>query len=249
MKALYHFTAKRVDELNDLLKKSPLYKQQAETLHKLRVNIKKIRALLRLVQYDDPKFNYKKQYKPFRKVFRAAGKIREHDITAAILSKHINTTTVPLTTLDAPTTKQLKKIAEQRKKIKKCANLLLKELRRIDSESIYTYLHMKREYLRQQLATMPPEEKLHDLRKQIKDVIYLLNAVQQEEEFSLFLSELEALIGKWHDKAVALNYLQQYAPEENEALQSLKSECQTLLFDIYQYINKHSDLWNQTNVY
>ncbi len=59
-----------------LLKKSPV-KFDDEDYHKLRVEIKKLKALAGFIEFSNKKFSKKKTLKPFKKVYKQAGKIRE----------------------------------------------------------------------------------------------------------------------------------------------------------------------------
>src|SRR4030095_9185250 len=61
-----------------------------ETFHKLRVEIKKLNALFDLIDFCCKDFKRKKTFKPFCKIFRQAGKVRELQIEEAIVQNYCN---------------------------------------------------------------------------------------------------------------------------------------------------------------
>ena len=67
-----------------LLKKSPVIFKD-EDYHKLRVEIKKLKALAGFIQFSNKHFSQKKTLKPFLKVYKQAGKIRELQLEDAFL--------------------------------------------------------------------------------------------------------------------------------------------------------------------
>ena len=70
-----------------LLKKSPVIFKD-EDYHKLRVEIKKLKALAGFIQFSNKHFSQKKTLKPFLKVYKQAGKIRELQLEDAFLKKN-----------------------------------------------------------------------------------------------------------------------------------------------------------------
>ena len=69
-----------------LLKKSP-EKFEDEDYHKLRVEIKKLKAIAGFIEFSNKKFSKKKHLKPFIKVYKQAGKIRELQLEESFLKK------------------------------------------------------------------------------------------------------------------------------------------------------------------
>ena len=73
--------------ITTLLKKSP-EKFEDEDYHKLRVEIKKLKALAGFVEFSNQKFSKKKQLKPFSKIYKYAGKVRELQLEVSFLQKN-----------------------------------------------------------------------------------------------------------------------------------------------------------------
>jgi CHAD domain-containing protein len=76
--ALYK-RARRIERRLDALSTTA----RQEALHALRVELKKLRALLRLLRAVSPVFNYKETYALYKPLFQRAGEVREWQLQAA----------------------------------------------------------------------------------------------------------------------------------------------------------------------
>jgi len=56
-------------------------------IHHLRVSLKKIRALFRLIEYLDPDFSQKENFRTLRKIFKEAGLIRNIQVQTDLMSR------------------------------------------------------------------------------------------------------------------------------------------------------------------
>ncbi|HET7115980.1 MAG TPA: hypothetical protein VFI29_05795 [Hanamia sp.] len=66
----------------------PANKYKMEDYHRLRVEIKKLKTLLELVNYCNKDFQKKKYFKPFIKIFKQSGKIRKLQQEESILEMY-----------------------------------------------------------------------------------------------------------------------------------------------------------------
>lgn len=66
-------------------------KRQKEQLHRLRVELKKWRAGLRLLRSIDPSFPYPEMYEPFKTVFAAAGSLRFWQLQQLLVNRVAHT--------------------------------------------------------------------------------------------------------------------------------------------------------------
>ena len=87
MKALKKYLEKREATITALLRKD-IRSYDAPTVHTHRVEIKKVNAFLHLIFYAVGDFNRKKIFKPFKAIFRQAGKLREVQVEEAMLKKY-----------------------------------------------------------------------------------------------------------------------------------------------------------------
>src|SRR5579872_3475970 len=67
--------------------RSALRSPSIETIHNLRLVIKKMRALYHIAASHDPHFDFDLHFGSFIKIFKAAGKLRDIDITHKCLSE------------------------------------------------------------------------------------------------------------------------------------------------------------------
>ncbi len=89
MKALKKYLKKRKSAITVLLEKQPEF-FTSDTFHTLRLEIKKLNALFDLVAFCSKGFQQKKTLKPFKLIFRQAGKIREIQVEEALLEAHFS---------------------------------------------------------------------------------------------------------------------------------------------------------------
>jgi CHAD domain-containing protein len=88
MKALTTYFVTRKKTLLSLLEKSEK-KYTPSTFHQLRVELKKLNALFDLIEFSSTKFRRKKVIKPFKTIFKQAGKVRDLQIEEASFKKHM----------------------------------------------------------------------------------------------------------------------------------------------------------------
>jgi len=84
MKTLTRYLGRRKIAIY-LLMKRPRDKFTTHTFHRLRVEIKKLNAFLQLIGFCSNDFKRKKTFKPFGKLFRQAGKVRELQLEKKVL--------------------------------------------------------------------------------------------------------------------------------------------------------------------
>ena len=87
IKQLHKYGNKRFIFLNARLKK---YNRHAkpEQLHKVRVELKKIRTLFNFLGFGSKKFNAYKNYKPLKHIFKKAGRIRDADVLHQLFKEY-----------------------------------------------------------------------------------------------------------------------------------------------------------------
>src|SRR5882672_8068588 len=87
MKRLKKFASKPFRALAAHLKTVPA-NHDTETLHQIRIDIKKIKAVLKLTHDSRKKFRSHKYFLPFRSIFRKADAIRQSEVLASLLTKY-----------------------------------------------------------------------------------------------------------------------------------------------------------------
>src|SRR5687768_12390500 len=62
--------------------------KKLETLHKIRVDIKKIKAIIGVINASEKRFKGHKSFIPFRDIFRKAAEIRDSNVNELVLISH-----------------------------------------------------------------------------------------------------------------------------------------------------------------
>jgi len=203
--------------------KTFLTSSDQEELHKLRVQIKKLRAMLIFFEGTSKQHGLLKDFKSVRKIFKYAGHIRDA-YTNLQLSKRYNLKN------EAFETGQQKIIEDGmlefhnngKKFIKNINNAykqLKKQLPKIDNSSIAGYYKMQLEQIAANLVVSEFTEDMHTNRKLIKILMYNHKLADKALNGSLhlnaaYLNKLQEAIGKWHDNIVATQLFS--SPELND---------------------------------
>ncbi|MDQ3108375.1 MAG: CHAD domain-containing protein [Bacteroidota bacterium] len=183
-------------------------KPEQETLHRLRVEIKKIKAILLLQKgsFNDEKLP--DEFSKVRKVFRKAGAIRAAALNIDMLKQH-KIRSPEMKRIQSLTIKnESKRFRSQtdvyRKKISKSLRFFQRRIINIKDESILLLfrheLNQLSGFFRARLGT----NQLHDCRKKLKNLLYVFDslspAIAKKIKLNkLYLKKLEEAIGQWHD--------------------------------------------------
>jgi CHAD domain-containing protein len=189
--------------------------QDEEALHRLRLGVKKIKALVRLSETVQGK-RIAKDFHPLKKMFRQAGIIRDAKNQLRLLEQHH----LLSTEYKDRQVQRVKAIADDfsrhfkkyHRKGRKAGRRLFGDVRAIRSGPI------RRWYANEIIGTgillsgsaneLHQARDLHQARKKIKTMLYVQKILPQGlvEQLRLdraYLDELQDAIGKWHDTLVA----------------------------------------------
>jgi CHAD domain-containing protein len=196
--------------------------RNAEALHRLRLDVKKIKAFLQLLKAcpaeEEKKGGKKnkgnkaaKDFRPIKNMFRQAGKIRDAGNNLQLLERFHH---APETFKQEQVSLQsiasaefLARIKEYRKKGKKANRRLLAAIQPIPVGCIRDW------YAEQLISTgvllTATGRQLHEARKKIKQLLHVLGLLPEQlaKELCLdtdYLDQLQDAIGKWHDASMAL---------------------------------------------
>ena len=194
-----------------------------EALHRFRVQIKKLRALLCFFEDTSNQSGLLKGFKPVRKIFKAAGHIRDAytnlqlSESCAIKNEYFES--------------GQKKIIEDginefrhndkkfKRNIKNACKHLKKRLPGVENHSIADYYKKQLQQVAANLAVSGFTEGMHTNRKLIKILIYNHKLAEKALNGILpfnttYLDKLQDTIGKWHDNFVAAQLFS--SPELND---------------------------------
>lgn len=195
-----------------------------QELHGYRVQIKKLKALINLLENADSQTTLNKLFKPVAKLFKKAGKVREAYVNLLLTEQFkINNQIFEL---------EQQKIIDEGiesfrldgkkflKDIKEAHKLLTKSLPKIKNSTIAAYYKNQLEQIAKNLEFISFSEEMHQNRKQIKLLVYNHKLVKNALTKQLYLNEeyldkLQETIGKWHDNVIAAQLFS--STELNEA--------------------------------
>jgi CHAD domain-containing protein len=194
-----------------------------EELHKFRVQIKKLGAMLRLFESTSKHNRLLKDFKPVKKIFKYAGHIRDA-YTNLQLGLHYEFKneafeTGQQTIIENGTREFQHQGKKYLKNIKETYKQVKKQLTRVDDSLIAEYYKKRLEEIAVNLTVSGFNEDMHTNRKLIKILVYNHKLADKALNGSLsfnsdYLDQLQNSIGKWHDNVLAAQLFS--SPELND---------------------------------
>ena len=183
-----------------------------EELHKFRVQIKKLRAMLFLFENTSNESGLLKCFKPVRKIFKHAGQIRDA-YTNLLLSERYHLKNKQFEEgqqkiIEEGTIEFRSNSPQFFKNIKTAHKRLKKQLQKVDDSMIADYYKLQLSNIATNLAVSGFTEDMHTNRKLIKILVYNHKMAEKALNGSVpfntaYLDKLQEAIGKWHDNLVA----------------------------------------------
>lgn len=213
--------------------KSFLKKEEEEELHRFRLQVKRITAFLMLLDQVSPHSKLTRCFRPVKKVFKRAGKLRNRYILFKLIPRQL------------PMHKSLRKFQSfadsNWKKIRKTHLKLIRNVKPAKQATIQRFYHHQLQQISSSLAGVISDDLLHESRKQIKGLLYnykpFSNILDMDLNIS-YLKVLEEAIGKWHDQLIISNLPDKYANfisrTEGDSLGALRSDISKLTPNFYQ---------------
>ncbi|HEY4195866.1 MAG TPA: CHAD domain-containing protein [Mucilaginibacter sp.] len=184
-----------------------------EELHLFRVQVKKLRAMLELLDTSSAKRQLSKDLKPVRKIFKHCGEVRNAYINLQLgvnyQFKNEEFLLGQLSEIEKGTD-EIKELAKQYlKAIKLSHRIIANDIKPVDNDAILQFYKSKLDQITNALDNLQFNDELHNARKQIKTLLYNRKIVHKALEGKLqinneYLDKLQGLIGDWHDNILAL---------------------------------------------
>ncbi len=203
-----------------------------EELHRVRMEIKKIKALFSLQKNRVDGKNERKHFKPICKLFDKAGKIRVAQINLELMHR-FRITNSPLEkiqthTLVGESEKLHSKIVRHEKNIRKEYSFFLDQFHNLENERIRKSVGKELKSLAKVFSGNMKVKQLHHSRMKLKNLIYAneICSIRLPDESQLnavYIRKLEQMIGKWHDTVTAIALF-----EGNENGKKLMGELKAL---------------------
>ncbi|WP_069660468.1 CHAD domain-containing protein [Arcticibacter eurypsychrophilus] len=183
-----------------------------DSLHQFRIQVKKVRAFLIMVDREKKTAKLEKQLKPVRQIFKAAGEIRNAYINLEMIKdhqlgsspfvriqRHLMKTSAAK--LRSATNKHIHDLRKTRRSLKK-------KLPHLSNQHVTMYYQQQLEQIALNLKPPHSDETLHACRKQLKILIYNYALVKPVLNLDLnedYLEQVQITIGDWHDKQIAID--------------------------------------------
>ena len=234
--------------------KSFLKKGDQEDLHLFRIQVKRLRAFLILLESatDDSKLS--KNFKPVRKVFKSAGEIRtafmNQELGKALKISH-NEFMDGQHQLQLKTTKKFRsKKVRFFKDLKDAHRVLRKKIKPVGNLHISLYYQKQLHQIAAFLEEPKFDEQLHECRKLIKILMYNFKPAHAALGSGLneeYLDRVQSAIGDWHDRILTLDLLSGTKFMINDAafrrkVSKLKKDIIALTKDFYNQATTAVDL-------
>jgi CHAD domain-containing protein len=235
-----------------------------ESVHKLRLSIKKLHVLLKLLDFWSNSRKKSKLLKRIDTMFLYAGNLRDIQIQIDLLKLYGNRIEEDVDRLIASLNKEQKKIEKKLKSkiisINPFDIVLLNQqidntIEMISDKALTEILHAKVEELmlliKQNLNDNLDENILHKIRMQIKELIYSLSVMKKgspvfkhSESFIKNLDKLQDKLGCWHDLKILLDWLNKFnlTDEGNSRVKLAIGADKMIFYDsLVNDLNKFND--------
>jgi len=220
-----------------------------DNIHEIRVQIKKLKALIRLFSFSTTVTSNSKFPKPLNKLYNSLGHLREWQIQ----KQHITKAADDLHYADS-----LAYMHKINRKADTCKRRVMKKISRLPdlkrtrddiknnspldpaSRSVLGFVQSKMHTVQLVLQSgKADDESMHDMRKKIKDVQYVISGSGKTSETKKESSRLQSVqkvsgqLGDFHDMSVSLLLLKKELktvhkdPAEKKLLRKIKGNWQT----------------------
>jgi CHAD domain-containing protein len=212
-----------------------------EDIHDLRVGYKKARAYIRLLQLEEDTGKLHIPHK-LKALYQSAGKVRDMQLFLAQLHQlpiiHQLPGSISYYNRQLFSNKEDTVSAIEAIHFKKIVTSLTNELpKKLHVDTVKRFLHRKVAAIHIILLAADDEHDLHSIRKQLKDIIYVIRIFENDWGLSFpirgwnekNLSDMASLLGDFNDRCLAISLLRSgYSDNENEkaVLQQLENEWQ-----------------------
>ncbi len=207
MKALGKYVEKRLDHLAKRLDEFVKF-GKTETLHEVRVEIKKIKAFLLIAGRSVKGFNAHREFIPFREIFRLAGQLRQPEVDASVAARFGVNSGNGNPYNKAQMDIFLDDIPVFMRRVRRAGTHFAKMAKKISGKDCKRAIKELKMYVRISMSPVVTQSRLHKTRKTIKNILYLDQVLKvlgaKEKEF---FTSVEQIIGDFHDKQTLMDSL------------------------------------------
>ncbi len=203
---IYRFLKKRIKMLETLINTHQSH-SNVKFFHLIRVEIKKIRSIIQMIDLYSNKTVSQKSTKPIDKIYKAAGKVRSMQIEKELLDMKFQK--YPLLDYHKRLSSKLKnaktafnKTLTENIEWNKIKNKLYTQINHTNFNDYKKYLKRKSKEIKEIISMkIIPEKKYHELRTMLKNLTYHLKMGYHKFSKTAIQEwiKISNLLGKWHD--------------------------------------------------
>ncbi|WP_158825448.1 CHAD domain-containing protein [Mucilaginibacter lacusdianchii] len=212
-----------------------------EELHQFRVQVKKLKALIQMLQCGNKNHKLMKDFKPVKQIFREAGDIRnayvnlqlseQYHLKSADFEQHQQQI------MQNGTEEFKAKGFKHIKKIKRSHTQINRDVHRLDNKAIRQFYVNNLDAIEAFFENIVFDESLHDCRKKIKLLMYNQKIAGKALPKKLqlnhtYLNQLQDSIGRWHDNILAIELFKTEQAQNKAILSKLNRTDQQLRKEI-----------------
>jgi CHAD domain-containing protein len=232
---------KRLRRMETLCVQIPLT-YDIEDIHDLRVEYKKLRAFIRLLQEEEDTSKLKVPGK-LKGIYETGGPVRDLQLFFPLLTPHFNQLPsqqyLDKLHIQLGASKENLRQAIEKTSFDKAEESILSHLPKgLRNETVKKFVQHKITVIQTGMLAIHHDEDLHTIRKQLKDLIYNIKTYRNDFNmpFPVSLGNSEddlthaaSILGKYNDLCFALTFLQTHKEEglpviESQLLEQLESE-------------------------
>ena len=220
----------------------------SETVHRLRVELKRIRFVVQVIKYYCPKVKAKKVYKPFKVFFDELGEARGEQVN--LYRKEQSESDNGETGQETKSAKLLKlekklirSLPDYKMKLDDSRVKFLSKLNKLPPVTPRIFVANLSRQLVKRLNPKTEKKELHESRHLLKGIIYaseispgIDSHLKSKFDMNLML-ELEDAIGDWHDLSILIRRNERKNILTSKGLDNAKRTRQKKLENIYELID------------
>ena len=209
MKSALDYTKSRVQAILHALEKYHQF-EEIDSLHRIRVEIKKLKSVILLLGYASRKFDAHEHYLSLRNIFRKAGQIRQPSILIELMLLY-GVEGMPVEQLGDARNEAGKFRADvpfYMTQVKKVGRRLKPRLKKLRKRDVAGYVKELEKFIHGSFVPRFNPRKFHTARKRMKQVVYLTGLSDRLSNVDRkFYGKMESAIGGLHDKEILLDFL------------------------------------------
>lgn len=204
-----------------------------EEIHQVRVEIKKIKALVTFLRDYSGQKKISNSFKPVEKIFKRAGLVRTANVNLQLIKKYHLANEKLKNEQNKNLVYQVGKFCERRDDylaaIEKASKNISGNFRNIHTKFVLKVYRKKQKKLSQLFSTAT-SGKWHASRKKIKFLLYLYKMLPKSiigkmQINTNYLHLVEESIGKWHDTVLAIELLKRKNYSDKATLNRLETQA------------------------